>query len=68
MIIRAVLTLCAALVVEAMLITGPATAAGKADEKAPINDTWLTTKSKIALAADGRVKGDRSISKPRRAL
>lgn len=55
--IRAVLTLCTALVVEAILIPGPATAAGKADEKTPINDTWLRTKTKIALAADGRVKG-----------
>ena len=29
----------------------------KADEKTPINDTWLTAKAKIALAADGRLKG-----------
>ena len=26
-------------------------------EKTPINDSWLTAKTKIALAADGRVKG-----------
>jgi hyperosmotically inducible protein len=55
--IRSVLTLCTALVIGATLIAGPATAAGKADEKTPINDTWLTAKTKIALAADGRVKG-----------
>jgi osmotically-inducible protein OsmY len=54
---RYVLTLCTALVVGATLIAGPATAAGKADEKTPINDAWLTAKTKIALAADGRVKG-----------
>ncbi|MEK7236804.1 MAG: BON domain-containing protein [Nitrospirota bacterium] len=52
-----VLTLCTALVVGGALITGSATAVGKADEKTPINDTWLTAKTKIALAADGRVKG-----------
>ena len=51
---RSVLTLCTALVLGATLIAGPATAAGKADEKTPINDTWLTAKTKIALAADGR--------------
>ena len=55
--IRSVLTLCTALVLGATLIAGPATAAGKADEMTPINDTWLTAKTKIALAADGRVKG-----------
>ena len=44
-------------VVGATLIAGPSTAAGKADEKTPIHDTWLTAKTKIALAADGRVKG-----------
>jgi hyperosmotically inducible periplasmic protein len=54
---RDVLTLCTVLVIGATLIAGPATAAGKADEKTPINDTWLTAKTKIALAADGRVKG-----------
>jgi hyperosmotically inducible protein len=36
---------------------GPATAADKVTEKAPINDTWITAKTKIALAADSRVKG-----------
>ena len=39
------------------LITGLANALGKADEKTPINDTWLTSKTKIALFADARVKG-----------
>ena len=55
--IRYALTLCTALVVGGAFITGSVTAAGKADEKTPINDTWLTAKTKIALAADGRVKG-----------
>ncbi len=54
---RYVLTLCTALVIGGALITGSAHAAGQADEKTPINDTWLTAKTKIALAADGRVKG-----------
>ena len=54
---RYVLTLCTALVVGATLIMGPAVAADKVTEKTPINDTWVTAKTKIALAADGRVKG-----------
>ena len=54
---RYVLTLCTALVVGGALITGSAHALDQADEKTPINDTWLTAKTKIALAADGRVKG-----------
>ena len=52
-----VLTLCTALVIGEAFITGSVTAADKATEKTPINDTWLTAKTKIALAADGRVKG-----------
>ena len=54
---RYVLTLCTALVVGGILITGPAHALGKADEKAPMNDSWITAKTKIALFADSRVKG-----------
>jgi hyperosmotically inducible periplasmic protein len=54
---RYVLTLCTALVIGGGFITGSVTAADKATEKTPINDTWLTAKTKIALAADGRVKG-----------
>jgi hyperosmotically inducible protein len=54
---RYVLTLCTALVLGAALITGSANALGKADEKTPINDSWLTSKAKIALFADARVKG-----------
>ena len=54
---RYVLTLCTALVVGGALLTGSAYALDKADEKTPINDTWITAKTKIALAADGRVKG-----------
>ncbi|MGZ8394645.1 MAG: BON domain-containing protein [Nitrospira sp.] len=55
--IHAVLTLFTALVIGGAVITGSVTAADKATEKTPINDTWLTAKTKIALAADGRVKG-----------
>ena len=54
---RYVLTLCTALVVGGAFIAGSATAADKTTEKTPINDTWITAKTKIALAADGRVKG-----------
>jgi hypothetical protein len=54
---RYALTLCAALVVGGALLTGSAHALGNADGKTPINDTWLTAKTKIALAADGRVRG-----------
>ena len=54
---RYVLTLCTALVVGGALLTGSAHALDKADVTTPINDTWLTAKTKIALAADGRVKG-----------
>ena len=51
-------TLCTALVVGAALITVPATAVDiRIKEKALVNDSWLTAKTKIALAADGRVKG-----------
>ena len=51
------LTLCTALVVGGALLIGSAHALDKADVTTPINDTWLTAKTKIALAADGRVKG-----------
>ena len=54
---RTVLTFCTALVVGGVLLTGSALALGKADEKTPINDSWLTAKTKIALFADARVKG-----------
>jgi len=50
-------TLCAALVVGAALIAMPATALDVSKEKALVNDSWLTAKTKIALAADSRVKG-----------
>ena len=51
------LTLCTALVVGTALIAVPATAVDISKEKALVNDSWLTAKTKIALAADGRVKG-----------
>ncbi|OGW48029.1 MAG: hypothetical protein A2V62_08585 [Nitrospirae bacterium RBG_19FT_COMBO_58_9] len=54
---RNIFTLCTGLVVAGAFIAGLAIAADKATEKTPINDTWLTAKTKIALAADGRVKG-----------
>jgi len=54
---RYILTLCAALVIGGALITGSANALGKTDEKTPINDSWLTAKTKIALFADARIKG-----------
>jgi hyperosmotically inducible periplasmic protein len=54
---RYLLTLCTALVIGGVLITGSANALGKADEKTPINDSYLTAKTKIALFADARVKG-----------
>ena len=50
-------TFFAAVALGTMFIAAPATVSGKATEKTPINDTWLTAKTKIALAADGRVKG-----------
>ena len=49
---RYILTLCTALVIGGALITGSAYAVSKADEKTPITDTWLTSKTKIALFAD----------------
>ena len=45
-----------ALVIGGAFITGSVNALGKADEKRPINDSWLTSKTKIALFADARVK------------
>lgn len=55
--IRSLIALCAAIVVSATLTAAPATAAEMAKEKAPLNDSWLTSKTKIALFADVRVKG-----------
>jgi len=52
-----VLTLCTALVIGGALIAGSAHAVSNAAEKTPINDTWMTAKTKIALFADARVKG-----------
>ncbi|HKW86631.1 MAG TPA: BON domain-containing protein [Nitrospiraceae bacterium] len=54
--VRYLKTLGAAMVVGAALMAVPATVAGKADEKTPINDSWLTSKIKVALFADARVK------------
>jgi hyperosmotically inducible protein len=49
--------LCTALVVGAALIAVPAIAVDISKEKTLVNDSWLTAKTKIALAADSRVKG-----------
>ena len=54
---RYILTLCTAFVIGGTLLTGSAHAVNKADEKTPVTDTWLTSKTKIALFADARVKG-----------
>ncbi len=54
---RYIMTLCTALVIGGAFIIGSAHALSKADEKTPINDSWLTSKTKIALFADARVKG-----------
>jgi hyperosmotically inducible protein len=54
---RFLITLCTAMVVGATLIAAPAIAVDKANEKTPINDTWVTSKTKIALFADSRVHG-----------
>jgi hyperosmotically inducible protein len=54
---RFLVTICTAMVVAATLIAAPAIAAGTADEKTPIQDSWVTAKTKIALFADARVKG-----------
>lgn len=54
---RSVMNVCTALVVGGVLITGSAYALGKAEEKTPMTDSWITAKTKIALFADSRVKG-----------
>lgn len=54
---RVVLTFCTALMIGGMLLGGSANALGKADEKTPMKDSWLTAKTKIALFADSRIKG-----------
>ncbi|MBI5776607.1 MAG: BON domain-containing protein [Nitrospirae bacterium] len=54
---RTVLTICSALFIGGVVIVGSMNAMGKADEKTPINDAYLTAKAKIALFADARVKG-----------
>ena len=51
------ITLCTALVVGMALIAVPASALDVSKEKTLLNDSWLTAKTKIALAADSRVKG-----------
>ena len=55
--LRNVLTVCAALVLGIAFFSGSANALGKGDEKTPVNDSWLTAKTKIALFADSRIKG-----------
>lgn len=55
--IRSMLTLCTVMIFGGVLIAASVHALDKVPEKTPINDTWLTAKTKIALAADSRVKG-----------
>jgi len=52
-------TFCTALVIGTALIVSPMTgsAATKSEDKAQMEDSWITAKTKIALFADGRVKG-----------
>jgi hyperosmotically inducible periplasmic protein len=54
---RTVLTICSALFIGGVVIAGSMNAIGKANEKTPVNDAYLTAKTKIALFADARVKG-----------
>jgi hyperosmotically inducible periplasmic protein len=54
---RKILTFCTAVALGGILLSGSANAFGKSDEKTPVNDTWLTAKTKIALFADSRIKG-----------
>jgi hyperosmotically inducible protein len=51
------ITLCAAVAVGLVLIAAPAIAVDMTKEKALMNDSWLTAKTKIALFADPRIKG-----------
>ena len=54
---RYILTLCRVLVIGGTLITGSAHAVNNADKNTSMTDTRMTAKTKIALFADGRVKG-----------
>jgi len=54
---RYILTLFTSLIIGGALVTGSTLAFGKGEEKTPINDSWVTAKTKIALFADSRVKG-----------
>jgi hyperosmotically inducible protein len=54
---RTVLTYGAALVIGGFLIAGAMNTMGKAEEKTPATDAYLTAKAKIALFADARIKG-----------
>lgn len=54
---RTVLTLCATLVSGGTFLTESVHALGNAEEKTPLNDAWLTTKTKITLFTDARVRG-----------
>jgi hyperosmotically inducible protein len=51
------ITLCATVAVGLVLIAAPAIAVDMTKEKALMNDSWLTAKTKIALFADSRIKG-----------
>ncbi|MGH7182564.1 MAG: BON domain-containing protein [Nitrospiraceae bacterium] len=55
--IHYLVSLCIMLVLGVALMVVPATAIDISKEKTMVDDSWLTAKSKIALAADSRVKG-----------
>jgi len=54
---RYLIAYCIVVVAWATLVAAPVIAGDMSAEQTSINDTWLTAKTKIALAADGRVKG-----------
>lgn len=54
---RTVLALCATLVSGGTFLMESVYALSNDEEKTPLNDTWLTTKTKIALFTDARVRG-----------
>jgi hypothetical protein len=54
---RPVLIFCATLVSVGTFLTESVHALSNAEEKTPLNDAWLTTKTKVALFTDARVRG-----------
>jgi osmotically-inducible protein OsmY len=54
---QTVWTMGAALVLGAVVMAAPMPAQAIKTDDQPMKDSWLTSKTKIALFADGRVKG-----------